>query len=79
MFKRGDIIYCNGKKFSGDVNLDWDGGLTLNKPYTIIDVGKKSFYMFGNNHKSPYYYYKDRFISLKEYRKQKLNKIIYNK
>jgi len=90
MFKVGDIVYWNGKEFSGDNSYDWYDGLILTKPYIIdkildreykqeflpgsirIKVDKSSLPVFT-------WYHSDRFMSLKEFRKQKLNRICLKK
>jgi len=78
MFRENDIVYFNGKEYSGDISYDWNSGLTLNKPYLIIEVYKSDslgWIRFVNDNNEVYSYHSDRFMSLKKYRTQKLQRI----
>lgn len=57
-----------------------DGYLTLNRIYTILNVengydGSIAFRIKDDNN-DKHLYFPNRFVSLREYRKQKLNKIL---
>ena len=82
MFKVGDIVYWNGKEFSGDEQYDYESGLTINKPY-IINTSlalpkslRKLTIVIKNDLNLNFYYHSDRFMSLKDYRKRKIVKIL---
>jgi len=67
MFKPGDKIVCN-KLFN------WYDTLIIGKTYTISSLRFGSDFFVLNEHPGVLYS-NDRFISLKEYRKQKLKKL----
>ena len=68
MFKVGDRIVC--------INNERCTNLSVGKIYTIrLDSGSDDMVCVDNNFLSNSNYYNHRFISLKEYRKRKLNKI----
>jgi len=71
MFEVGDkVVYCFD--FLG---LGQPDSLTLGKTYIIERVQEGGLQML-NNYKNCVWYNQQRFISLKESRKQKINKIL---
>ena len=85
MFKVGEIIVCIDNKevnyVVNDDSIDDNGmkkGLTINKKYKvkfIKNIGNYSLIYFINDHNVIGSYYSHRFITLLEYRKQKLDKL----
>ena len=77
-FKKGDIVFCINNKYGNGNILN---SLEINKKYTIsgtyydIDgVTRLSFIEINNGVK----YRSDRFISLEQFRSNKIKKIKYN-
>ena len=69
MFKPGDRVIC--------IDISDSDNLTYKKVYTVLDVicDYKDYVDILDDNGNQNTFYKKRFISLKDYRKQKLNKI----
>lgn len=68
----GEIVVCiNDKRIFSDTNYD----LTIGKKYRITNIGDRDSISVINNNGREFGYFSKRFLSLKEHRKMKLNKI----
>lgn len=76
MFRKGDIVICidNSKLIIGGQTK-----VETNIPYEIIEIKYYRTLMILYFKNIPYGIYPHRFISLSEYRKRKINKILKNK
>lgn len=75
MFKPGDKIVCIDNYFDIiSVNLFGDDQLTFEKVYTVSELMGGGIFIVLKN-ENDFGYSAERFISLKEYRKRKLDKL----
>ena len=57
-------------------NNDWPDYLTIDKTYDVIEYDSDNYNIMDDNYNSEYWYDKNRFTPLSEYRNNIINKLL---